>query len=232
MKKYFLIIIVVIFSKDIFAQKHANTKSLAINFCDALLEQNINVIYRHEVWHDWSLYGGIKYHINSQSFYGDVVPLIYVTPDEHAFFSKVEATDFKEHIGLKLGIEKSYVIPGTHTELCGFYDFMYTYAGISTVGGGIDAKGNAVLYTPWPNLYTSSDIGGGLFEHHFGAAIRMQAYKKLYISVNGGLGMYKYSNGVVFNNVEIFSSSLTFSRMYGFGVEYRLGKAKPPARTR
>lgn len=213
---------------NVFAQKKQNDRALSINFNDTRLVRNVNIIYRHEVWNNWSLYGGIKYHINSQSYRGDVKPLIYVTPDEHAYFAKIEATTFGEHIGLKLGIEKSYHIPNTNTEVGGFYDFMYTHAGISSVGGGIDSNGNTFLYTPWPNINTTGSADGKLFEHHIGAIIRVQAYKQFFLSVTGAIGAYKYTNGAVFQyEAQIFSDRLTFSRMFGMGIEYKFEKKKP-----
>lgn len=230
--RYVLSLLILLLSMPVLAQKPPKSRSLTLAYGDSRLARNINLTYRHEIWNKWSLYGGLKYHINSQTYQGDVVPLIYITPDEHAYFSKIEATGFKEHIGIKLGIEKSYTIPMTKTELAGFYDFMYTYAGVSTVGGAIDSNGKAVLYTPWPNVYTTGGIGGGLYEHHVGVAIRAQAYKNVYLSINGGVGLYKYTNGVVFNGAEIFSDKLTFSRMYSFGIEYRLEKKKPQSRRR
>lgn len=226
MKYLILLLMHTFLSTGACAQNIKNDKVVSLSYNETVIGKNVNLTFRHEIASKFSVYGGIKYHINANWYKSDIVPLRNSTPDEHVYFARVDATKLREHFGVKLGLEKAFYIKNSNTEWFIFYDFQYTKPNFDIMGGGIDSMGNTFLYTPWP---TGLGNVGNILESYIGCGARVYAGKRVNMIMQAGIGAYKFTGGKFFYSSDVFATKWDMAYLLGMGLEYKLGVTEQKA---
>ncbi len=205
----------------VYAQEpFAKNGSLALGYGNTSIGHNINLTYRYEIWQKWAVYGGIKYHLNSNDYIGDVERMRFYPERGHAYFVRLHAATLGQHLGLKFGLEKGWAIPHTVMDIRAFYDFQFT-SPIDNyiITADVDSMEQIHVRTPAPDGYGGKRY---IMEHHLGIILAVQATRRIHINLSAGVGLNRFYRSLNLQPGLFNSNKPVLSHMLGFGVEYRI----------
>jgi len=213
MKHIFSTVILAFLVLSSFGQEQLMRQSIGLQFNDDHIGRNLNLTYRKGI-QKWAVYGGIKYHLNSNVH----------DNAGHSYMKRFYAEEFHQHFGLKLGIERTFSLKTNSSELYAFYDFQFTRAITKATDyypAAYDTAGN-LLYKEHVSLFGPVNA----FENTLGIGGRFKIKGPLYFTAFiGGSVIYithgyydpKHKTIVIGGN-----RNWEFSRMFGVGIEYKL----------
>lgn len=220
--------------------------SVAINFNDVQTGRNLNLGYYRNLPNNLTLYGGVKFHINSPLFTD-------FRKTESYYFKQFRAQRFAEHWGLYAGLEKSFNLASSANLVpFGFYEMQVmnctvrNLASLNFFNTGGRWNENAPFWSrPLDDIHLANGAKYKNYapvtaiENYAGAGVRMKISHKLSFQLKGGIGYNFYLSPETYqdywglpeepfvNDVLIKDESWTarkhqFSRMLSVGFRYYL----------
>lgn len=217
--------------------------SLTLAYDDIQTGRNLNIGYRQGLPDGWAVYGALKYHINTR-FYRDY------SITEPYYFKQFRPEGFAEHLGLTLGFEKSFYLPGLNLEPFTFYELQAMRSTVSNLvdldqfySGDSRPIDNAPFFAQKiKNKAWFRKYGPVLaLENYIGAGARFRLNEKLNFKIKASIGYNIYIGPDHFQdyltrNPEWTSPVQTIehkdvpwtaqkselSRMFSLGLEYKL----------
>jgi hypothetical protein len=197
--------------------------SIVLAYDDVSVGRNINVTY-HKPWgRTWSVYAGLKYHINSKYYRNDYTLKTFL-------YKELYAKKTIEHFGIKAGIEKIIWVPNTLVTLFAYYDFQFTNA----TGKTIDQDwipGQFPKLSPLPPPHSQGIFTYNTYENTFGLGLNIKVSNALGFRMQGGIGINHIKITAVDFKPDHWplkpNASFIFSRQFAFGMSYALNRDNP-----
>gem|GEM_PF-1111797 len=220
---------------------------LSLAYDDIQSGRNLNIGYRQALSGNIALYGALKLHINTR-FYQDY------TITEPYYFKQFRPEGLREKLGITVGIEKCFPIPGANIKPFAFYELQVMRATVSNLVDLAYFESGESRNLDNSPFFAQQSIDDRSFHPHYrrygpvlalenyvGAGARMWLSSRINLKVKAGLGYNVYlgpektqdyyTGGGLTLIPPKFHEGITWtaprselSRMFSFGLEYKLGK--------
>lgn len=218
--------------------------SFTLAYDDVQTGCNLNIKYRRGLRDGWAVYGALKYHINTR-FYRDF------TITEPYYFKQFRPEGLAEHLGLTLGLEKSFYLPNLNLEPFAFYELQAMRSTVSNLvdldyfySGNSRPIDNAPFFAQKINNKAWFRKYGPVLalENYVGAGARLGLSEKLNFKIKAGIGYNIYIGpdnfqdyltrnpewlnpnvqSIEHKDVPWTAQKSEISRMFSLGIEYKL----------